>query len=227
MTNSMIPHSFVPGTKAKAGEVNENFISLANYIEQNKSSATSDLEELREVVDTKADKTELVTEHIIKESGTDLDTYKTKGTYLFSSAHTPSNPPDSNNAGVLFVIGDESWVIKQIWFCAGTYSQIYTRTFYESTGWTIWSSVYGQLKKAKVGYLKLANGLIFQWGTSTSTSVTYPIAFTSIATPVFSKNGFGVSHERSDTGITSASLTGFTISTGGICNYINWIAIGF
>lgn len=101
MTNSMIPHSFVPGTKAKAGEVNENFISLANYIEQNKSSATSDIEELREVVDKKADKTELVTEHIIKEAGTDLDTYKTKGTYLFSSAHTPSNPPDSNNAGVL------------------------------------------------------------------------------------------------------------------------------
>ena len=44
MTNSMIPYSFVPGTKAKADEVNANFISLANFIEQNKNSTANDIE---------------------------------------------------------------------------------------------------------------------------------------------------------------------------------------
>ena len=29
MTNSMIPYSFIPGTKAKAGEVNANFVAFA------------------------------------------------------------------------------------------------------------------------------------------------------------------------------------------------------
>ena len=46
MTDSMIPYSFVPGTKAKADEVNANFISLANFIEKNKASAASDVERL-------------------------------------------------------------------------------------------------------------------------------------------------------------------------------------
>ena len=95
MTNSMIPHSFIPGTKAKASEVNENFISLANFIEQNKSSATADIEELNEKVDTKADKTEIITEHVITIAGENLDNYKTPGSYIFSSAHTPSNVPDT------------------------------------------------------------------------------------------------------------------------------------
>lgn len=37
MTNPLIPYSFVPGTKAKAQEVNANFISLAEEITDNKS----------------------------------------------------------------------------------------------------------------------------------------------------------------------------------------------
>ncbi len=36
-----IPYSFVPGTKAKAQEVNANFIALANSIDSNQSSADS------------------------------------------------------------------------------------------------------------------------------------------------------------------------------------------
>lgn len=47
MTNSMIPYSFVPGTKAKADEVNANFISLANFIEQNKNSTANEKTILR------------------------------------------------------------------------------------------------------------------------------------------------------------------------------------
>ena len=55
MTDSMIPYSFVPGTKAKANEVNANFISLANFIEQNKNSATSDIETVNNILKDKAD----------------------------------------------------------------------------------------------------------------------------------------------------------------------------
>ena len=39
MTNSMIPYSFTPGTKAKAQEVNANFNALADKIDKNDSTA--------------------------------------------------------------------------------------------------------------------------------------------------------------------------------------------
>ena len=73
MTDSMIPYSFVPGTKAKANEVNANFISLANFIEQNKNSATSDIETVNNILKDKADKIELINEHTVTESNTDLN----------------------------------------------------------------------------------------------------------------------------------------------------------
>ncbi|MBO5435674.1 hypothetical protein J6A31_07765, partial [bacterium] len=38
MTNSIIPYSFTPGTKAKAQEVNANFNALAEKIESNNST---------------------------------------------------------------------------------------------------------------------------------------------------------------------------------------------
>lgn len=37
MSNSLIPYSFIPGTKAKAQEVNANFIALADQIAENKN----------------------------------------------------------------------------------------------------------------------------------------------------------------------------------------------
>lgn len=39
MTNSLIPYSFTPGTKAKAQEVNANFNALADKIDENNSTA--------------------------------------------------------------------------------------------------------------------------------------------------------------------------------------------
>ena len=45
-----IPYSFVPGTKAKAQEVNANFIALANSVDENQSSANSRLSTLEEDV---------------------------------------------------------------------------------------------------------------------------------------------------------------------------------
>ncbi len=39
MTNSMIPYSFTPGTKAKAQEVNANFVALADKIDENNATA--------------------------------------------------------------------------------------------------------------------------------------------------------------------------------------------
>lgn len=42
MTNSMIPYSFTPGTKAKAQEVNANFIALAEKIDENNKNIVHD-----------------------------------------------------------------------------------------------------------------------------------------------------------------------------------------
>lgn len=89
MANSMIPYSFIPGTKAKAGEVNANFIALADIIEANRQTAAGDIEDVNEVLKTKADKTELINEHTILETDTDLNDYKTKGAYVFISKYKP------------------------------------------------------------------------------------------------------------------------------------------
>ncbi len=64
---SGIPYSFVPGTKAKADEVNANFLAVLNKIEETNSAKLNvDLSNIDEtgkatldVVNTKADKNEL------------------------------------------------------------------------------------------------------------------------------------------------------------------------
>ena len=225
MANSMIPYSFIPGTKAKAGEVNANFIAFADIIEANRQTAAGDIEDVNEVLKTKADKTELINEHTILETDTDLNDYKTKGAYVFISKYKPKNIP-KGGAGLLVVTGHKDSLIKQIWFCTEDNPEIFTRNFTASK-WTDWRSVCGIEKKAQIGYLQLPNGIIMQWGSNVGSVVTYPVAFTTIAAPVFSKIGWGSSYERSDTGIAIHSLTGFSVGSGGVFNNMHWIALGY
>ena len=89
----MIPYTFTPGTKAKANEVNANFVSLANYIEQNKNSATNDVKAIETTLQTKADKSELVNDYVVSEANTDLNDYKTQGRYILSTLYKPTNIP--------------------------------------------------------------------------------------------------------------------------------------
>ena len=107
MANSMIPYSFIPGTKAKASEVNANFIALADKIDTNKAACDEDVSDIYEAMSTKAEKTELINEHTVTEADTDLDDYKTKGTYIFSSLYTPENIPQGTS-GMLIVTGDDT-----------------------------------------------------------------------------------------------------------------------
>lgn len=44
MANSLIPYSFVPGTKAMASEVNANFLALANSVEEGKQYTDESIE---------------------------------------------------------------------------------------------------------------------------------------------------------------------------------------
>lgn len=56
MSNSLIPYSFIPGTKAKAQEVNANFIALADQIAENKNYTDIKINETVSSIDTqKAD----------------------------------------------------------------------------------------------------------------------------------------------------------------------------
>lgn len=224
MTNSMIPYSFSPGTKARADEVNANFIALADKIDENKSAQANDVKEINSILAKKADKTELINEHKVTESNTDLNDYKTKGVYVFSSMVTPANIPDGT-AGMLIVTGEEQSVIKQIWFYEGYNCSIYTRNFTDT--WSKWCSLLGECSYANPGYLALPNGLKIQWGCLTGSSITYPIAFTTVAAPVFAKQGWSTSTTRSDTGITSQSLAGFVIGSMGAFGGMNWLAIGY
>lgn len=225
MTNSMIPYSFIPGTKAKAGEVNANFIALAELIEQNKTIAKGDIADVQEAMKDKADKLELINDHTVSEEGTDLNDYKTSGTYIFSSLYTPLNIP-TETAGVLLVTGKDDSTIKQIWFCDGSNKAIYTRNYQNET-WTSWSCITGSTNYNNPGYLILPNKIKIQWGITTQKAVTFPFAYTYCCCPVFSKIGFDARYERSDTGISYLGLGGFTGSSAGLGETINWIVIGY
>lgn len=54
MSNSLIPYSFTPGTKAKAQEVNANFIALAEKIEENREFTTTRIAETVEQIEQAA-----------------------------------------------------------------------------------------------------------------------------------------------------------------------------
>lgn len=225
MANSMIPYSFIPGTKAKAGEVNANFIALADTIEANRQSAADDIEDVNEVLKTKADKTELINEHTVTEADTDLNNYKTKGTYIFTKVYKPKNIPKGDE-GMLIVTGDEKSVIKQIWFCTEDNPEVYSRNLINSE-WIEWRSNCGITKSEKIGYLTLQNGLIFQWGGQVGSVVTYPVAYKQFACPLLTKQGYSMSATRSDGGIINQSLTGFNFGSGGDFAHMNWFSVGY
>ncbi len=232
MTNSMIPNSLIPGTKANASDLNENFAALANAITQMKNSASADISNLNDTLNDmvekvnneKADKSDLITEFTITEEETDLNNYKKKGTYIFSENYTPLNIP-KGTAGILIVTGDETSVIKQIWFSGNENNEIFTRNFSNSE-WSDWQSSTGISNCDNPGYLRFANGLILQWASHTSHTITYPIAYTTFAAPLFTKAGYNAGAARSDTGIVSQKLTGFNIGSSGAFNHMQWIVIG-
>lgn len=56
--NSLIPYSFTPGTKAKAQEVNANFIALAEKIGENREYTTSKITETVEQIEENASELE-------------------------------------------------------------------------------------------------------------------------------------------------------------------------
>lgn len=226
MTNSMIPYSFIPGTKAKAGEVNANFIALANIINTNKEIAMENVLEIKELMKDKADKDELINDFTITSPETDLNDYKTPGTYVFSELYTPVNIP-KGESGTLTVTGSEESTIKQIWYCDGENGEIFTRN-YQNSEWSEWNSNVGSITLENPGYLKFPNGLVMQWGKgNVPKTITYPVAFETMVCPLYAKDGVGTGNERSDTGFTSQSLTGFTIATAGKYTSLNWLAIGY
>ncbi len=220
MTNSMIPYSFVPGTKAKATEVNANFVALANIISEYQETEAADIASVIETLAEKAEKSELVKDFIITETDEDLNDYLTPGNFAFLSTYTPLNIP-AGTSGILSVIGAEGF-IKQIWYGTGV---IYTRHY--TTDWSEWICITGTVSLGKSGYIRLPNKLIIQYGYNHSKNVTYPLAFTKYAAPVFMKNGQNSDYERPDTGISSQSLTGFTAASSGYGSYINYVAIGY
>lgn len=232
MTDSMIPYSFIPGTKAKASEVNSNFIALATAIAGLQTSTTSDLAALSseiegkitQILQNKADKTELNVSTNVTETGTDLDNYSTPGTYIFSSACTPLNIP-KGESGMLITMGADDTPLKQIWICDGENPEMFIRS-YKDEEWQTWDSTLGVIKNANVGYIKFPNDFKIQWGwRGTSKNITYPIAHTVVAVPTFDKQGY--TNTNGDTGFTWQGLTGFKMETVGMFGTLSWIVVGF
>ena len=90
------------------------------------------------------------------------------------------------------------------------------------------------ITKAAKGYVKLGNGIIIQWGTTTSasssTSITLPIAFsdTNYSVTITSIGDAGV-YQRLVSASTAKTTTGFKTYAGGGAANINfsWQAIGY
>ena len=229
MTSSMIPYSFVPGAKAKADEVNANFVALANAITGNLASANeafstinSTLTTINQTLGGKADKSDFT----VTEADTDLDDYKTKGTFIFSSSYIPDNAP-VNSAGTLVVAGLEASVIIQIWMGYDYNCEIYIRN-YTGSAWSNWVPVTGSVSLGKSGYYKFPSGLLIQWGGQANVAnVTYPIAYNAQCCVLTQKHGSVPSDTTTDTGFTHQTLTGFTFTTYGDCSSYNWLALGY
>jgi hypothetical protein len=219
----MIPYSFVPGTKAKAAEVNANFIALAEQIENSRTIVNQNVEDLTKLINAKPDKEVTIT--TVEEADTDLDDYKTSGTYIFTSLYTPLNIPKGDE-GMLVVTGDNESELKQIWFDNGSGLEIFTRNFLDSE-WSEWQSCTGTCLKSKLGWFRLPNGLLLQWGydPNISGAITFPLAYEDFVIPVFTKIGCATSG-ASDTGFLSQFLTGFTMQTVGRYQGLTWVAIG-
>lgn len=229
MTDSMIPYSFVPGMKAKAGEVNANFIALAEVISQNKNSSDDKFAGINDVLGDITDNI-LPDEHFerqnITEANTNLDSYLQKGVYFFSSNYIPTNAPKSV-AGTLIVLGDENAGIKQLWLCDDGIFNIYSRNYSNST-WTNWNNSLKTSSVSSSGYMRLPNNALIQWGVFKQQTVTYPIAFAAHPTVVVSKQGYSTGNVASDEGFTNQSSTGFAYKSISMpSSLINWIAIGF
>ncbi len=58
MSNSLVPYSFTPGAKAKAQEVNANFIALAEKIEENREYTKTQIDETIEKIEASSSESE-------------------------------------------------------------------------------------------------------------------------------------------------------------------------
>ena len=57
-TNPIVPYTFVPGTKAKAQEVNANFVSIADAIQTNNTTFTQKINEIESSIEAASSNTE-------------------------------------------------------------------------------------------------------------------------------------------------------------------------
>lgn len=238
MTNPLIPHAFVPGTKAKANEVNANFLSLAKALETYKFDGSQNLnelsDELTQLIELKADKTELK-DIYVEDADTNLDTYKTKGTYIFSEEVKPTGLPEKEKetpydaAGTLIVRGKDAKSLNQIWFSDCENKPIFMRDYdFVNSTWKEWLPLMGKSvsNTAGWGYVILPNGLIVQWGVNHNKNPIYPIAYGTFYFPYATKLSMGWSCTRSDTGFTALELSSHYFDTAGAYGGHYWMTIG-
>jgi len=176
MTDAMIPFSFIPGTKAKASEINADFAALANVIDTNKSELYKAIEDevnavndsLNDLGDAKADKTDLdfraeldlsnVDENIdfIVDSWTDNYNWykKYRNGYIIQGGKAVNNPNGSANLTYNIAFASDQYTIMLSAIDDTTYANYYNlaannRT---TTGCSVYNAGHG------VGYMWVAMG---------------------------------------------------------------------
>ena len=83
------------------------------------------------------------------------------------------------------------------------------------------------MKKSETGFVKFSNGIIIQWGVSTSETFTFPTAFSSANSyQVTVTVGHG-SRIAAQEAVVSKSSTSATIGLYQAVNRIHWIAVGY
>lgn len=143
---------------------------------------------------------------------------RTNGNGYIDITHINSDQPVNNGnvANVIYDNGDG-------YFRKCTLAHLIAKITAGGGGGIVASSL------AQNGYVKFANGLILQWGRTSSGSertVTFPISFKTFCRICVLKYGQSDGYQRSDTGLLNSSVTGFSWNTYGPCNCFDWIAIG-
>ena len=75
---------------------------------------------------------------------TDLNDYKTSGSYFFSGSYTPANIPSGSNGWLLVLANSSGSMVKQLFFRAGSLTtdhQTYLRTYINGSGWSGWHTI--------------------------------------------------------------------------------------
>ncbi len=253
MTNSLIPYSFTPGTKAKAQEVNANFIALAEKIESNAETIAANKSSAAEDTAKCVHKEGIETVSGVK---TFLGSSTTQAPIIMRHGDANLASPPSISSNVVFDMQDSEGARVGALYntilsdgAVQTSIQAIRGSVYNTLGMHISNSGHSSLsvngnvvryvkytynngptwcRLWSDGWLEQGGALYDISGEGSVLTITFPRPFYDLGYGVFIlRGGFFQRNERTDMGITGMAVTHCTIGiNAGSNGYGRWFACG-